>query len=68
MKAIIAATILGIVLMFAGLFIKEKKTIVSIATAAFLALFGITIYEVVSASPTAPATLLQVIEIGSALI
>jgi len=57
MKAIIAATILGIVLMFAGLFIKEKKTIVSIATAAFLALFGITIYEVVSASPTAPEML-----------
>lgn len=57
MKAIIAATILGIVLMFAGLFIKEKKTIVSIATALFLALFGITIWEVQTASSTAPEML-----------
>lgn len=57
MKAIIAATILGIVLMFAGLFIKDKKTIVSIATALFLALFGITIWEVQTASSTAPEML-----------
>ena len=57
MKAIIAATILGIVLMFTGLFVKEKKTVVSIATFLMLALFGVTIWEVQMASSAAPEML-----------
>lgn len=57
MKAIIAATILGIVLMFTGLFVKDKKSVVSIATILILALFGVNIWEVVSADATAPQEL-----------
>lgn len=57
MKAIIAATVLGIVLMFTGLFVKDKKTVVSVATFLMLALFGITIWEVQAASSAAPEML-----------
>ena len=57
MKAIIAATVLGIILMFTGLSVKDKKQVVSIATLLFLALFGITIWEVASADTNAPQEL-----------
>lgn len=57
MKAIIAATILGIILMFTGLFVKDKKAVVSVAIAGILVLFGITIWEVQAASAAAPEML-----------
>lgn len=57
MKAIIAATVLGIILMFTGLFVKDKKQVVSIATVLLLALFGITIWEVQTAAATGPQVL-----------
>lgn len=57
MKAIIAATILGVIMMFTGLFVKDKKTVVSVATALLLVLFGITIWEVTAASNAAPEML-----------
>lgn len=57
MKAIIAATVLGIILMFTGLFVKDKKQVVSIATVLLLILFGITIWEVQTASATGPQVL-----------
>lgn len=49
MNAIIAATILGIVMMFTGLFVKDKKTVVSIAAVLLLVLLGVNIYDVVFA-------------------
>lgn len=57
MKAIIAATVLGIILMFAGLFMKDKKAVVTLATFLMLALFGTTIWEVQAASAAAPEML-----------
>lgn len=57
MKAIIAATILGIVLMFTGLFVKDKKVVVNVAITAMLALFGVAIWEYSTADPTAPLEL-----------
>ncbi len=57
MKAIIAATLLGVIMMFTGLFVKDKKQVVSVAIIAFLALLGITVWEVAEASATAPAML-----------
>lgn len=57
MKAIIAATLLGVIMMFTGLFVKDKKQVVSVAIIAFLALLGITAWEVAEASATAPAML-----------
>lgn len=57
MKAIIAATLLGVIMMFTGLFVKDKKQVVMIAVIAFLALLGITIWEVQAASSAAPEML-----------
>lgn len=51
MKAIIAATILGIIMMYAGFVVKEKKTVLTIATFLFALLLGVNIYELVSAKP-----------------
>ncbi|MCC6186237.1 MAG: NADH-quinone oxidoreductase subunit N [Chitinophagaceae bacterium] len=45
MKAIIAATILGIIMMYVGFVVKEKKTILSIATILFVALLGVNVWE-----------------------
>lgn len=49
MKAIIAATILGIVMMYAGLAVKNKHSVVTIATLCMLALFGVNIWELMAA-------------------
>jgi NADH-quinone oxidoreductase subunit N len=48
MKAIIAATVLGILMMYAGFMVKEKKSILSIAILLFVVLLGVNIYELVS--------------------
>lgn len=45
MKAIIAATILGIIMMYAGFVVKEKKTVLSIATLLFVLLLGVNVWE-----------------------
>lgn len=50
MKAIIAATILGIIMMYVGFVVKEKKTILSIATILFVALLGVNVWELMSAT------------------
>lgn len=57
MKAIIAATILGIVLMYSGFLSKDKKSIVTIAIIAMLALLGVNIWELTTASATEPQML-----------
>jgi len=45
MKAIIATTVLGVFMMFAGIAVNNKKSIVALAILLFAALFGVTIYE-----------------------
>jgi proton-translocating NADH-quinone oxidoreductase, chain N len=54
MKAIIAATIIGVILMFAGFMLKDRKTMVSLATVLLFVLFGVNIYEVIQAPGDAP--------------
>lgn len=51
MKAIIASTILGIIMMYAGFVMKEKKSILSIATLLFVLLLGVNVWELLSAKP-----------------
>ena len=46
MKAIIAATIIGVIMMFASILSNNKSGIVSLATVLFFFLFGINIWEV----------------------
>jgi len=48
MKAIIAATIFGILLMFTSLLVKDKKTTANIAVVSLLILFGINIWDLIS--------------------
>ncbi|OSZ82642.1 NADH-quinone oxidoreductase subunit F [Chitinophagaceae bacterium IBVUCB1] len=48
MKAIIAATVFGVILMFAGLFVKEKKSVASLAVLLLFALLGVNIWELVT--------------------
>lgn len=45
MTAIIATTVFGIIMMFTGLFVSDKKTVTRIAAVLFLALLGINILE-----------------------
>lgn len=54
MKAIIASTVLGIVMMFAGLLVKDKKAIGSLAIVLFMALLGVNIWDLMTTSPTEP--------------
>lgn len=49
MKAIIAATIIGVILMFAGVFMKNKSAALPLAIVLFLVLLGINIWEVYEA-------------------
>ncbi|MFA6150450.1 MAG: NADH-quinone oxidoreductase subunit N [Chitinophagaceae bacterium] len=49
MKAIIAATILGIIMMYAGFVVKEKKSVLSIATLLFVLLLGVNVWELCTA-------------------
>ncbi len=54
MKAIIAATVLGVILMFAGLMMKDKKSVVTLASVLFIGLFGVSICELSVTPATAP--------------
>lgn len=54
MKAIIASTVIGIILMFSGLMIKDKKAVGSLAVILLFALLGITIWEIMVAPSAAP--------------
>lgn len=56
MKAIIASTVLGIVMMFAGLLVKDKKAVGSLAIVLFMALLGVNIWDLMTTSPTEPQT------------
>ena len=52
MKAIIATTVFGIIMMFAGLLVDNKKTVTYIAGVLFLALLGINIAELCTTTET----------------
>lgn len=49
MKAIIATTVFGIIMMFAGIVVDNKKSVATIATVLFAALFGVCLWELWSA-------------------
>lgn len=55
MKAIIAATIIGVIMMFSGIIFKEKKPVTTLATVLLLVLFGINICELMN-TPDQPQT------------
>ena len=57
MKAIIATTVFGIVMMFAGLVVNNKKSVVAIAALLFIALLGVNIWDLATISPNAPQLL-----------
>lgn len=54
MKAIIAATILGIIMMFASIMVKNKKSIVALATVLLFVLLGVNIYDMAVTPATEP--------------
>lgn len=51
MKAIIAAAIFGVVMMFAGFGLKDKKGVVNLAVFLLLALLGVNIWELLTSEP-----------------
>ena len=55
MKAIIATTVFGVIMMFIGLMVDNKKTVTSIAAVLMLALLGVNIYELCTTSANSPA-------------
>ena len=57
MKALIAATVFGIVMMFAGILVNNKKSLASLAILLFAALTGIGIWDMASAPANAPQLL-----------
>jgi NADH-quinone oxidoreductase subunit N len=56
MKAIIAATIIGVILMFSSLLIKDKKTVVTLAGVLLLALLGVNIWDLTQTAASEPQT------------
>jgi len=50
MKAIIAATLIGVILMFASVTMKNKSSVVSVATVLLFLLLGVNIWEVYDAA------------------
>ncbi|HYD21613.1 MAG TPA: proton-conducting transporter membrane subunit, partial [Flavipsychrobacter sp.] len=54
MKAIIAATIIGVILMFTGILVKEKRGVSTFAAILFFLLLGVNIWELSTISPNQP--------------
>ena len=54
MKAIIAATIIGVILMFTGILVKEKRGVSTFAALLFFLLLGVNIRELSTISPNQP--------------
>lgn len=57
MKAIIAATVFGVIMMFAGFVVKEKKSVVAVATTLFFLLLGVNLWELLTTTPGATVAL-----------
>jgi NADH-quinone oxidoreductase subunit N len=56
MKAIIAATLIGVILMFVGITVKNKSTAVGIATVLFLVLLGVNVWDFIDLTATSGAS------------
>ena len=54
MKAIIATTVFGVIMMFAGLMVNDKKSVSTIAVLLFAALLGVNIWDLVTTPANAP--------------
>ncbi len=54
MNAIIATTVFGILMMFIGLMVNNKKTVTSLAAVFFLGLLGVNIYDLATVPADAP--------------
>ena len=50
MKAIIAATIIGVIMMFMGVMAKNKSSVVTVATTLLLLLLGVTVWDLKAAN------------------
>jgi NADH-quinone oxidoreductase subunit N len=59
MKAIIAATILGIVLMFASIMMREKKSVVTLSIILMAMLLGVNIWDLTQTAADAPQEYFQ---------
>lgn len=57
MKAIIAATIIGVILMFAGFMVKEKKSVATLASVLFFILLSVNIWDLATTPSDAPQVL-----------
>jgi NADH-quinone oxidoreductase subunit N len=57
MKAIIATTVFGIIMMFTGIWVSNKKTLATLAVLLFAVLTGISIWDLVSLPANAPQML-----------
>ncbi|MBL7692860.1 MAG: NADH-quinone oxidoreductase subunit N [Flavipsychrobacter sp.] len=53
MKAIIATTVFGIIMMFSGILVNNKKSVAAIAAVLFAALLGVNIWDLASTSASA---------------
>src|SRR4051812_48744232 len=54
MKAIIATTVFGIFMMFAGIMVNNKRTVAILATILFGALLGVNIWDLLTTSSNEP--------------
>jgi len=54
MKAIIATTVFGVIMMFAGLMVNDKKSLSTLAVLLFAALLGVNIWDLVTTPTDAP--------------
>jgi NADH-quinone oxidoreductase subunit N len=57
MKAIIATTVFGVIMMFAGIMVSNKKSIGAIAAVLFAALLGVNIWDLLETGANAPVSL-----------
>ena len=57
MKAIIASTVIGVILMFAGFMVNNKKSVVALAALLFIALLGVNIWELTCVTADKPQLL-----------
>jgi NADH-quinone oxidoreductase subunit N len=53
MKAIIATTVFGIVMMFTGILVNNKRSVAAIAAVLFAVLLGVNLWDLAGASPNA---------------
>jgi NADH-quinone oxidoreductase subunit N len=54
MKAIIATTVFGVIMMFAGLMVNNKKSVATLAIVLFGVLLGVNIWDIATTSNTEP--------------